>query len=103
MVPSAEIDKITKIYTKAYKLTNISTMISKLEASAPQEILLVSKISTDVSLLSGTVTSVTPERPISRKKGIRNHQKYHLKERIQLHTKIVPELSTNKIQYFHQI
>ena len=68
MVPGAEIDKITKEYIKTQKATNISTMISKLEPSAPQEIFFVSKIPTDVYLLSGTGASVTPERRISRKK-----------------------------------
>ena len=44
-------------------------MISQLEPSAPKEILLESKVPTDVSLLSGTGVSVTPERRIT-KKGI---------------------------------
>ena len=47
--------------------SNISTLISQLELPAPQEILLVSKIPTDVSLLSGTGDSVTTERRIPRK------------------------------------
>ena len=51
-------------------MTNISTLISQLEPSEPHEIFLVSKIPTDVSLLSGIGVSVTPERYIPRKKGI---------------------------------
>ena len=49
MAPSYEIDKTATVYTNTKKVTNISNMISQLEPSAPQEILLVSKIPTDVS------------------------------------------------------
>ena len=41
-------------------MTNRSTIISLLELSAPQEILLVYDMPNDVSLLSGTGASVTP-------------------------------------------
>ena len=50
------------------KVTNISTTKSQLETSAPQEILLVSKIPTDVPPLSETGASAPPERRILRKK-----------------------------------
>ena len=51
-------------------MTNTSTMISKLEPLASKGIFLESKIPTNVSLLSGTVVSVTPERRIPRNKVI---------------------------------
>ena len=55
-----------------YKNTHTHTL------SVPKEILLESKIPTDVSLLSGTWVSVASERRISIKKVIRNHQQCHL-------------------------
>ena len=67
MTPSAEIDKTNKQSTNTQKVTNRATMISRLEPLAPQEIFLESKMPTDVSLLSGTGASVTPERHIPRK------------------------------------
>ena len=69
MAPSAEIDKTTKECTKTQKVINISTIISPLEPSAPQETFLVSKIPTGVSILSGIGASVTPEKRIPRKKN----------------------------------
>ena len=54
MASWAEIEKTTKEYTKTQKVTNISILINQLEPSASKEILLESKIPTDVSLLSGT-------------------------------------------------
>ena len=67
MAPSDEIYKTAKEYTKTQKLTNISTLIIQLETSVPQKILLVSKDRTNVSLLSETGSSVTPERRIPEK------------------------------------
>ena len=49
-------------------MTNTSNFTSQLESSTPKEVLLKSKIPTDVSILSGTGVSATPERRISRKK-----------------------------------
>ena len=48
-------------------MTNVSTIISQLEPSALQEILLVSKIQTYASILNGTGANVTPEIWIPRK------------------------------------
>ena len=46
--------------------------ISPLEPLAPEEILVESKMRTDVCLFSGVMgASVTPERRILRKKGIK--------------------------------
>ena len=47
-------------------------MIIPLEPLAPQEILLVSKIPTGVSLFLGTKASVTPERWIPRKSHMKS-------------------------------
>ena len=41
-------------------MTNISTMISQLEPSEPQEIFLVSKMPTNVTIFSVTGVSFTP-------------------------------------------
>ena len=84
-------------------MNKISTMISPLEISAPQEIFLVSEIPTDVYLLSRIGAGVTPEKRIPRKQLIWNHQTFSLQQRIQLQIKIVPELSSNKIQTSHHI
>ena len=89
--------KTTKESIKTQKFTNTSTLISQLKPSLPNQILLESKILTDVSLLSITVVSFTPEQRIQ-KKGIWNHQQCHLQARIQLQIKIVSELLPNKIQ-----
>ena len=70
MAPSSEIEKTTKEYNKTQKVTNIPNMISQLEPSLPQEILLVSKMPTYVFLLYVAGPSVNPERLIPRKKGI---------------------------------
>ena len=51
-------------------MNKISTMISPLEISAPQEIFLVSEIPTDVYLLSRIGAGVTPEKRIPRKQLI---------------------------------
>ena len=46
-------------------MTNTSNLISQLEPSSPKEILVESKMKTDVSLLSGGKgASFTPERRI---------------------------------------
>ena len=71
-------------------MTNTSTLIIQLEPSSTKEILLESKIPTDVSLLSGTGVSVTSEIWVPRKKGILNHHQYRLQERVQVQTNIVP-------------
>ena len=49
-------------------------MISQLETSSPQEILLVSKIINDISLLSGTGVSVTPEIRIPNKRNFKSQE-----------------------------
>ena len=49
-------------------MTNTSNFIIQLEPSELMEILLESKMPTDVSLLYGTGASVTPEIRIPRKK-----------------------------------
>ena len=64
----SEKDKIAKEYINTQKVTNTSNLISQLELSRRTEILLESKIPTDVSLFSGTGPSVTPEIRISIKK-----------------------------------
>ena len=70
VAPSYEIEKKTKEYTNTQKVTNILTMISQLESSSPKKIFLEYKIPNNVSLLSVTEVSVTPEIRIPRKKGI---------------------------------
>ena len=50
-------------------MTNTSTLIIQLKLSALEEILLESKVTTDVFLFSGKGFSVTPETRIP-KKGI---------------------------------
>ena len=67
VVPSSKTEKTTKESIKTQKVTNKSTFIIKLYTSAPKEILLEYKIPADISLLSGTGVSVTPERRIPRK------------------------------------
>ena len=91
----------TKYSIRTQKVTNISTMISQLEPSAPQEILLVSKMPTNVSILSSTIARVTSEIWIQRKKGIWSHQQCCLQEMIQFQIKIVQESSTDRIQSFN--
>ena len=73
MAPIYEKYKITKEYIKTQKAKNTPNLISQLELSALTEIFLESKIPTDVSLLSGTGSSVTPEIRTPRKKVIQNH------------------------------
>ena len=67
VAPDAEIEK--KEYINTQKVNITSTLISKLEPSEPKETFLEYKIPTDVSFLSITGVSVTPERRIPRKKG----------------------------------
>ena len=54
MAPIPEKDKTTEESIKIQKVTNTSNLISQLEPSARKEILLESKITTDVYVLSGT-------------------------------------------------
>ena len=68
MAPSEEIGKTTQGSIKTQKVTIASTSISLLEPSPSKEIFLELKIPTDVSLLSGTGVSVTPEIRITLKK-----------------------------------
>ena len=57
-------------------MTNISTMISQLEPSVPQEIFLVFKMPTDVSILSLEQDQVLPH-----KDGSQELQKYRFQEK----------------------
>ena len=76
LVLRSDIDKTTKESTKTQKMTNILTMISQLALSAPQEILLVSKMPTVIFLFYVIVVSVNTKRSTPRKKRILNHQKF---------------------------
>ena len=70
MAPISEKDKITKEYIKTQKVINTPNFISQLEPSAPKEILVKSKMRTDVYILTGvTGASATPEIHMTREES----------------------------------
>ena len=60
MAPISDKYKIPKEYINTLKVTNTPNLISQLDPSAPKEIIVESKIRTDVSLLSEGTGGVTP-------------------------------------------
>ena len=92
MAPIYEKDKITKEYIKTQKVINTPNFISQLEPSAPKEILVKSKMRTDVYILTGvTRESVTPEMCITGGEVILNHLQCLLQERIQFQIKTLTD------------
>ena len=89
MAKIAKKDKKTKEYIKTKNVTNPSTLFSQLEPLAPNKILLGYKISTYVSILSGTGVIVTMEQRF-KKKGKGNYQQCRLQESIQFQINIFP-------------
>ena len=69
MAPVSIRNKTPKEYIKTQKVANTPNSVSQLETSEPKEIMVNTKMRTDVSISpGGTGASVTPEKVIPRKK-----------------------------------